>query len=187
MCLRYEVSMRRLNAILSAVILAMFVIHGFLGALNMLDVAVVITKVMARIMVVLVAVHAVLGGILTVKAIRTRRVTKAPYWKENALFWARRISGVAIVILLVFHVTTFLSASGSVFSLSFFDGFRLTANILLVLSIAVHVITNVKPMLISFGIRRLRPRVGDILFVLSILLILFVIGFIVYYIRWNTI
>ena len=48
-------------------------------------------------------------------------------------------------------------------------------------------ITNVKPMLISFGVHSLKPRAGDILFFLSILLVLFIIGFIVYYLRWNTI
>lgn len=42
-------------------------------------------------------------------------------------------------------------------------------------------------MLISFGVRSLKPRAGDILFFLSILLVLFIIGFIVYYLRWNTI
>ena len=39
--------MRKFNSILTAVILVLFIIHGFLGALNMLDVLVVITKVMA--------------------------------------------------------------------------------------------------------------------------------------------
>lgn len=179
--------MRKFNSILTAVIMVLFIVHGFLGALNMLDAAVVITKHMARFMLVLIAVHTVLSCVLTVQAIRTWKVTKAPYFKENTLFWARRISGIAIMILLAFHVTAFMSTSSDSFALSFFDGFRLAANILLVVSIAVHVITNVKPVLISFGIRSLRPRAGDILFFLSILLVLFIVGFIVYYIRWNTI
>ena len=179
--------MRKINSILTAVILVMFIAHGFLGALNMLDIAVVITKHMARAMVVLVAVHVVLSCILTTKAIKTWKVTGAPYFKENTLFWARRISGIAVMLLLAFHVLAFSSTSSENFTLSFFGGFQLATNILLVISIAVHVITNVKPMLISFGIRSLKPRAGDILFFLSILLVLFVIGFIVYYLRWNTI
>ncbi len=183
----YEVLMRKLNSILTAVILVLFIIHGFLGALNMIDIAVVITKHMARFMVVLIAVHTVLSGILTAKAIKAWKVTGAPYVKENTLFWARRISGAAVMILIVFHVLAFMSTTSDSFTLAYFGGFRLAANILLVLSIAVHVITNVKPMLIAFGIRSLKPRAGDILFFLSVLLVLFIIGFIVYYIRWNTI
>ena len=92
-----------------------------------------------------------------------------------------------LMLLLAFHVLAFRSISSGTFTLGFFGGFQLTTNILLVVSIAVHVITNVKPMLISFGIRSLKPRAGDILFFLSILLVLFIIGFIVYYLRWNTI
>ena len=179
--------MRRLNAVLTAVILILFIVHGVLGSLTMLDAAVVITKHMARFMLVLIAVHAVLSCILTAKAIRTWRVTKAPYFKENTLFWARRLSGVAVMLLLVFHMVSFMSTSSTSFVLPYFGGGLLAANLLLVASIAVHVITNVKPVLISFGIRRLKPRAGDILFVISILLILFIVGFIIYYVRWNTI
>lgn len=179
--------MRKINSILTALILVLFIAHGLLGSLNMLDIAVVITKHMARFMLLMIAVHTVLSGILTAKAFKTWKVTGAPYFKENTLFWARRISGVAIMLLLAFHVLAFTSVKSGIFMLSFFGGFQLATNILLLISIAVHVITNVKPMLISLGIRSLKPRVGDILFFLSVLLVLFIIGFIVYYLRWNTI
>ena len=179
--------MRKLNSILTAVILVLFIIHGFLGALNMIDIAVVITKYMAWVMVALIAVHVVLSCILTAQALKTWKITGAPYFRENTLFWARRISGIAVMLLLAFHVLAFRSISSGTFTLGFFGGFQLATNILLVISIAVHVITNVKPMLISFGVRSLKPRAGDILFFLSILLVLFIIGFIVYYLRWNTI
>lgn len=179
--------MRRFNAILTAVILVLFIAHGVLGSLTMVDAAMAITKHMARLMLVLIAVHAVISCILTAKAIRTWRATKAPYLRENTLFWARRLSGIAVMILLAFHMISFMSMSSESFVLPYFGGGLLAANILLVISIAVHVLTNVKPMLISFGIRSLKPRAGDILFVLSVLLILFIIGFIIYYIRWNTI
>ena len=178
--------MRKLNSILTAVILALFIVHGVLGALNLFDIAVIITKHMARFMVALVLIHAVLSCILTARAVKTWKKTGAPYLRENTLFWARRISGLAIMLLIPFHMLSFGSTSGGIYSLSFFDGVRLTANILLVFSVAFHVIANVKPVLISFGVRKLKPRAGDILFFLSVLLLLFVIGFIVYYIRWNT-
>ena len=128
-----------------------------------------------------------LSCILTAKAFKTWKVTGAPYFKENTLFWARRISGIAIMLLITFHLLAFMSTTPDKFTLPFFGTAQLVTNILLVASLAVHVITNVKPMLISFGIRSLKPRVGDILFILSALLVLFIIGFIVYYVRWNTI
>ncbi len=179
--------MRKLNSILSAVILVLFIAHGVLGSLTMLDAAVIITKHMARGLLVLIAVHVALSCILTAKAFKTWKVTGAPYFKENTLFWARRISGIAIMLLITFHLLAFMSTTPDKFTLPFFGTAQLVTNILLVASLAVHVITNVKPMLISFGIRSLKPRVGDILFILSALLVLFIIGFIVYYVRWNTI
>ena len=57
--------------------------------------------------------------------------------------------------------------------------------ILLVLAILVHVISNAKPMLISFGIRSLRERVFDILFVISVLLLFMAFAFVIYYLRWR--
>ena len=179
--------MRKFNSILAAAILVLFIVHGFLGVLTMVDAVVIITKHMARFMLALIAIHTVLSCILTAKAIKTWKVTGAPYFKENALFWARRLSGFAIMILIAFHMTSFMSTTPKTFTLPYFGGSLLTANILLVVSVAVHVITNVKPMLIAFGIRSLKPKVGSILFVLSVLLILFIIGFIVYYFRWNAI
>jgi hypothetical protein len=54
----------------------------------------------------------------------------------------------------------------------------------MVISIAVHVITNVKPSLISLGIRSLREYAVDILLVMSLLLLIAGAAFVVYYLRW---
>ena len=61
------------------------------------------------------------------------------------------------------------------------------AQVLFVLSIALHVLTNVRPMLISLGIRPLKRYVPDILIVLSIVLLVFIAAFIIYYLRWKAI
>ena len=49
----------------------------------------------------------------------------------------------------------------------------------------MHIITNVKPMLITFGVKKLRPKAGDILFFVSAALLLMAAAFIIYYIRWQ--
>lgn len=178
--------MRKWNAILTAAIMTLFVIHGVLGALNMFDIAVIIAKTISHGMVVLIAVHTVLSVILTVQSVKVWKRTGAPYLKENRLFWSRRISGFALMLLIPFHMFSFGETVDGVYSLSFFSGLKLFASILFVLCLAVHIIANVKPMLISFGVRKLKPRAGDILFFLSILLVIAVAAFIVYYFRWNT-
>lgn len=42
-------------------------------------------------------------------------------------------------------------------------------------------------MMIALGIKTLRQWTGDILFVISVLLLFAAAGFIVYYLRWNAV
>lgn len=177
--------MRKINGIIAAVVLALFVIHGVLGALNLMNIAPIIIKWLSYTMLTLIAVHAVISIGLTFSSIRTAAKTKAPYFRQNRLFWARRISGILIMLLVAFHLTAFGYTEGGVFRLVPFDVFRLVSQILFVLSIAVHIITCVKPMLITFGAKKLKPKAGDILFFVSAALLFMAIGFIIYYIRWQ--
>ena len=177
--------MRKLNGIIAMIVLALFVVHGVLGALNMMNIATVIVKALSYTMLSLIIVHALISIGLTVSSVRTAVKTNAPYFRQNRLFWARRISGVLILALIFFHTTAFGYTSGGVFRLVPFDIFRLMTQILFLLSIAVHIITNVKPMLITFGVKKLRPKAGDILFFVSAALLLMAAAFIIYYIRWQ--
>lgn len=177
--------MRKLNGIIAMIVLALFVVHGVLGALNMMNIATVIVKALSHTMLSLIIVHALISIGLTVSSVRTAVKTHAPYFRQNRLFWARRISGVLILALIFFHTTAFGYTSGGVFRLVPFDIFRLMTQILFLLSIAVHIITNVKPMLITFGVKKLRPKAGDILFFVSAALLLMAAAFIIYYIRWQ--
>ena len=142
-------------------------------------------KGIAWTMTVLIGIHTLIGIRYTAESIRVWKKTKTPYFRENKLFWARRISGFAIMILLVFHVTAFGDNSGAAYRLAWFTAAKLITQLLLVLSIALHVITNVRPMLISFGIRSLKERVPDILAVLSLVLLFMAAGFVIYYLRWR--
>ena len=177
--------MRRVNAILSMLILALFLLHGVLGAFQMFGVGSATMKGLAHGMLTLIVVHALLGIKMTVDSVRVWRRTGAGYFRQNRLFWARRLSGLAIMLLIGFHVTAFSYTVDGAFRLQWFNAFRLATQILLVASIAAHVITNVKPALIALGIRRLKPRAADLLFILSVMLVVMAVSFIIYYIRWN--
>ena len=131
------------------------------------------------------AIHFILGVKFTYDSLRVWRRTGAPYFRQNALFWARRLSGFAIMLLIGFHANAFSYVAEGVVRLKWFTTGRLVAQLLLVAALAVHIIANVKPMLISFGVRKLKPRAGDILFIASALLLLMAAAFIVYYLRWN--
>ena len=159
--------MRRINGILAAAVLIMFIVHGIFGALNMMNIAPLIAKVLSHTMLSLIAVHAVISVGLSVQSVRTAVRTKAPYFMMNRLFWARRISGVLIMTLVFFHMTAFGYTEGGVFRLVPFDLPRFILQMLFLLSVSVHVISNVKPVLGIDACRKrnqvefnIRPAVG---------------------------
>ena len=178
--------MRKWNAVLTAAIMALFLLHGIFGAFQLFGVGPTALKAVARAAVALVAAHTLIGVKLTADSIRVWKKTGAGYFRQNKLFWARRVSGFAVMVLLVFHITAFGYDNGGAYRLRWFTDFKLATQLLLVAALAAHIIMNVRPMLISFGIKGLKKYVGDILFVLSVLLLFMAAAFVVYYLRWNT-
>lgn len=178
--------MRKWNAVLTGAILALFLVHTILGGFQLLGVGRTAVKVVAWIAVGLIAVHTILGVKLTIDTLKVRKRTGVGYFRQNALFWARRVSGFVVMVLLVFHLTAFGDNSGAQYRLAWFDTAKLVTQLLLIASLALHILSNVRPVLISFGIRSLRARAGDILFILSAVMLFLAAAFIVYYIRWNS-
>ena len=176
--------MRKLNAILTAVIMVLFLVHGIMGAFVLTGIGENAMKAAGYICMGLIVVHAVIGILLMRETFRAAKASGVSYPKENRLFWARRISGFALLVLMFFHIGAFGYAGENGFRLRYFGAFRLAAQLLLVAALAVHIISNVKPALISFGIRPLKGRSGDILFVLSVLLLFMAGAFVIYYLRW---
>ena len=62
---------------------------------------------------------------------------------------------------------------------------KLVLQILLVASLALHVITNIRPLMFSPGVRGGRKWLVDALFVLAVLLLFMAAAFVVCYLRWN--
>lgn len=182
--------MRKWNAIISAGILILFLVHGVAGAFQMVGVfpgGSAVLKWISWVMMGLMTLHTLIGAKLTRDTILACRKSGASYFKDNKLFWARRISGLAIFVLIFFHVALFMGRNTGVYRLNYFGGAQLVLQILLVLSIAVHVITNVNPLLIAFGMKKVKEYAVDILIVLSVLLMFAGLAFFVYYIRWSRI
>ena len=176
--------MRKINAILTAAILVLFLLHGIMGAFTLTGIAENAFKLAGYLCMALIGVHAVIGILLMRDTLRAGKASGARYTKENRLFWARRISGFALLVLMFFHIGSFGYVGENGFRLRNFDAFRLAAQLLLVAALAVHIISNVKPAMISFGIRLLKGRSADILFVLSVLLLFMAAAFVIYYLRW---
>ena len=180
--------MRKVNAVISMAVVALLLLHAVAGGFQLMGVfpgGNQVLAVLAWIMTGLIVLHIIIGIKLTADTLIAIRKSGVSYQRENRIFWARRISGFAIMLFAFCHVAIFLGPSGDVFRLTVFEGVQLATQILLVLSIAVHVLTNIKPLLISFGIKGLRIYVKDVLFVLAILMLFSGIAMVIYYLRWN--
>ena len=180
--------LRKFNAIISMAALVLLIIHAVMGGFNLLGISAggnMLMWLLADIMLGCIIVHIIIGIVLTVKSIRLSKKSGASYPRENRLFWLRRISGFAIIIFIVFHLSIFIVSNEGAVRLTAFEGAQLIFSILLVATVAVHIISNIKPLLISFGFKGIKFYVQDILFILMIILLFATTAFIVYFIRWN--
>ncbi len=178
--------MRKWNALLSILILALFLVHGILGAYMLTGIGTTAVKPLAWVLFVLIGLHTAIGIRLTADTVRAARRAGVFYFRENKLFLVRRISGFAIMLFLALHLTAFGYNTAGGYRLRPFGTFRLVTQLLLVLSAALHVISNVKPVMIALGIRGLRKYAADILLVLSAVLIFMAAAMYLYYLRWHS-
>ena len=176
--------MRKWNAILTAVILILFLLHGIMGGFMLTGIGSSAMKYAGTACMILILVHSGIGIRLSFDTIKAWRQSGGGFFRENRLFFARRISGFAVLALMFVHIGSFSYMGENGLRLRNFTQTRLVLNLLLVASLAVHIISNARPALIAFGIRPFKKHSGDILFVLSAVLLFMAAAFIVYYLRW---
>lgn len=154
--------MRKLNTILSVLLLFICLLHGLMGSFMLLGISSGAGKFLAWIGVGILAAHTVLGLLLTAQTFRASRSGGKLYGKQNALFWARRTSGLAILLMLFFHIGVFGRVQDGVYILFPFTTVRLLTQLLLVASVFVHLLLNLRPLLVSLGIVRDKEQRGDL-------------------------
>ena len=179
--------MRKMNAILGPLMIALLLIHGIWGALQLTTIVPggsVIRRILSYLLVSAVLLHIVIGVKLTADTLIAIKRSGASYWKGNEQFWMSRISGLALLVFIIYHMCIFIMPQGEVFRLHLFSGAELAASILLIVSLILHLAVNIKPLAIALGITN-RKYVKDIVIILSILLALCAVGFIFYFAQWT--
>lgn len=181
--------MRKINTAVTIIIMILFLVHAIAGIFQLTDISpggAAWLSIVSWALVVAIAAHIVMATVLTVQTLKGAKKAGKFYAKENRLFLTRRVSGFAVLIFIVCHVVIFMGKSGGgVFRLHNFGAAELTLAILLVITLALHVITNINPLFISFGIRGGKLYVRDVFYILAIILLLAAIAFLIYYLRWN--
>ena len=178
--------MRKINTILSVLLLVIFMLHGLMGSFMLLGIGSSAGKILAWVGVAVLAAHTVIGVILTINTLKISKNAGISYLKQNAVFWARRASGLAILILMFFHIGLFGGVQDGIYILFPFTTVKLITQLLLVAALFIHLFINIRPLLVSLGIISYKERRGDIYLILSVLLLFSAGAVIIYYIGWHT-
>ena len=179
--------MRKLNTIVSLFLIILFLIHTIAGSFQMMKIIPggnELMKNLSYFMLFLIGVHVIIGIKLTLDSVKVGIKSGKFYFRENAVFWIRRITGFAMIMLIICHVLLFTS-NGEIFRLNDFNEVQLVFSILLVFTLLIHILANIRPLLISFGISGFRLYIKDILLVLAIISLFGAFAFVIYYLRWN--
>lgn len=179
--------MRRINLFLVIGMILSFLAHSITGSIRLSGTDAGSPKVAAYICIILVAVHVIITAILTGRTLAAIHKSGKGYFRENKLFWTRRISGFALLIPLVMHLIVFSGTGGDAYRLVFFNSGRLIVQILLIACLALHLLTNIRPLLIGSGVKARRLLSADLCFVLSVVLLFCCCAFCIYYLRWMAI
>ena len=180
--------MRKWNAPAGALLIILAVIHGAAGAFELFGVTgggAQWFSVLSWLFLAVLVFHAAAGIMLTIDSIRIGRKSGAFYGKANIGFWTKRISGFAIILLIFSHLLVFIGQGGGSFRLTLFEGPQLILSLLLAAATALHLLMNLRPLLIAAGASGYRKYLADLLFVLAVVLAVCGIAFVIYYFRWN--
>jgi hypothetical protein len=175
--------MRKWNAILSAILIAIFLLHGVMSGFLLIGAGENAGKLLAWIGFALMIVHAVFSAVFTAQTIKSGKATGKWYLRQNALFWTRRISGVCILVLAFFHFGLFGREVDGGYILFKFTTARLVTQLLLTAALFTHILTNIRPLLVSLGVLRHKELGVDCRLIISVVLLFCTGAVIFYYVR----
>ena len=163
--------MRKLNVIVVVLIMILLVDHIIFGGLYMLGAGTGVIRPLALTMLALVIFHALISMAVTIRAEKAGFKTKARYNAENREFWNRRTSGLAILVLGVMHALLLSKNEEGIPRIAFMPRFFELVTPLLILSVYLHLRSNIRPLLIALGIRNVDKKEKFIKAVLMVIMI----------------
>ena len=176
--------MRKINAYIAGALIIALVLHGLSASYLLVGIGRSGLPLLAVLSLVLLAVRAVLSCILTGRSLVLMKKGGGPYYVwQNRLFWLRRLSGLLILALIWFHFSLFGQRDGDTYVIAEFTGGKLLFHLVFAAAVAVHVLSNIRPLAVTLGWRRVTERTRDIVFVLSVFFLAMVLMAVIYYVR----
>ena len=178
---------RALNAVLAVAMIALFAVHSVGNGLQMIGIGLVQPRAVSYALLATTLAHIVIGIVLTIATLRAQREAGVSYFGANKRFWAVRLTGLAIVVLVLLHLVVFWLPDSWPIHLNAFGAPELVYSILLVAAIAVHVMASMQPLMISLGIGSPQGRAIDAIVVLAVIVLIAAVAFAIYFLRWSVI
>lgn len=170
--------MRKIFTLLTAVLAILCLWHAVMGSFMLLGISTRPAAFMGCLAGMLAVCHILLGGRFWLRTLKQGKCFC--YNHANRLFWLRRGSGVAVVLLFLFHWHVFGGMEGAHYILYEFTVFKLVTQFLFVSMLFLHMGLNIRPLLLALGIRQAAVHTHDIYSVLFVFY-LFIIGSLIYY------
>lgn len=160
--------MRKINTVLTLLVMLLLLDHMIFGGFYLFGIGNGVIAILAGSMLVLILLHALISMAVTIRAEIVGFKTKARYNKENREFWQRRVSGMFILVLGLVHVFMTGKNEQGIPRIAFLPKIFYAANPALICFIYWHILSNIRPLLISLGIRNIDNKQRIIKIVLTV-------------------
>ena len=178
--------MRRINKHVSALMLIAFLLHAVFGSLEFVGAwsktIQTLTMVFAFVFLGLFLAHTFIGVALASKSAGNMRQSKTIYFRENAAFWVRFISGLALTAFALAHAIIFLGIMWQWFPMGSVMTPMLVIDIFLGISLLAHLLFSMRALLIDWGIKTNKIAVVAIAILIVALCAYLIASFVVFYV-----
>lgn len=170
--------MRRLFTIFTAALAILCLWHAAMGSFMLLGISTRPAAFMGYLAGILAVFHILLGCRYWLRTLKHAQCFRYIY--ANRLFWLRRLSGIAVLLLFIFHWQVFGSMQGTHYILFEFTICKLITQFLFVSMLFFHIGLNIRPLLLALGMQHISAHAYDIYGILAVFY-LFITGSLIYY------
>lgn len=142
--------MQKFHVIIAWLILILLILHLIMGSVTLLTPVFLVQSQFATVFLGFVCVHAALAVWKVLRGKGLRSLTA--YAGKNRAYWVRVVSGAAILIAAFVHRTLWTIHTPFGVLLRDFEWPSLLAQYALVAGLLVHILLNIRPLLIDSGL-----------------------------------
>jgi len=170
--------MRNFNKYITPLMIILFLLHSFFASLEYLGLynnfIHMSTSIFAIIFSIFVILHAIVGIIFAIKGFKNVNRTKTYYIKANKYYYIKIISGILMIIFIIFHMVLFIQINKNYQLAKTLNIPLLIINIFLYLSMLIHLLVSIKPFMITWGIDNKYLKIGIEIFLILLFIYLLI-------------